>query len=313
MFHVDAAGDLLRNMLSADSPAVVTSSRPDNLVRAALLGSGRRYVLSAAPPLSSIEHLVRHGAPPLDATRGVLGDLAALFSLADRSGDGLVTQQGVAEDAPGTIGRIARHLELGCSRQDAESIAEAIASDLVVSNSEPSTFSGIDREDQAAVVGAADGLSAALSDGRYERLVTTRRFFTETATGGAPLEPIDATGRNRLLIYGPFVSLPAGDWTARCVYSFSPGLIGTPMTVDVIHFVGGFTELARTSFVVTSAGRFDVDVRFVLTEPSAVLEIRLFSDKAIFDGTISLGYVEFRRTPEAGSSSARESTLTMNT
>jgi hypothetical protein len=302
LLHADLGGDLLRHLLSSEHPPVFTSSRPDRLVRDALLGSGRRYILSAAPPRASLEHLVRHGAGPLEATRGVLADLAALFSLAGPESGAIVSQGDVAKDASGTVGRIARHLGLDCSPADTSAIADIISSEIgdgtaAASLSEP------DREDEAAVAAALDGLSMALSDSRYDRLVATRRFFTETVTGGAPLEPIDATGRNRLLIYGPFLSLPAGDWTARCVYSFSSGLIGTPMTVDVIHFVGGFTELARTSFMVTSAGRFDVDVRFAHTEPSAVLEIRLFSEKAIFDGTISLGYVEFRRSDDGQSAS----------
>lgn len=306
VFHADGAGDLLRNILSADTPAVATSSRPDNLMRQALLASGRRFILSAAQPQASIEHLIGNGAAPLDATRGVLADLAALYGLVAANKDGIVTQDDVLRDAAGTVSRIARRLALECSPEDAGAIADAISSALVPTAPGAVAPSSIDREDQAAVAGAVDSLTTALSDGRYERLVATRRFFTETATGGAPLEPIDATGRNRLLIYGPFISLPAGDWTAHCVYSFSPGLVGTPMTVDVIHFVGGFTELARTSFVVTSAGRFDVDVRFAHTEPSATLEIRLFSEKAIFDGTISLGYVEFRRTLRAGNASASD-------
>jgi hypothetical protein len=303
LFHADSGGDLLRHLMAVETSPVLTSSRPDRLVRDALLGSGRRYVLSAAPPHASVEHLVRHGAGPLDATRGVLADLAALFTLAGPEGGAVVSQDDVTKDASGTVGRIARHLGLDCSPQDASAIAEIISSEIAGTTISAVLSSDADREDQAAVAGALSGLSMALSDSRYDRLVATRRFFAETVTGSAPLEPIDATGRNRLLIYGPFLCLPVGDWTARCVYSFSPGLIGTPMTVDVVHFVGGFTELARTSFMVTSAGRFDVDVRFTHTEPSAVLEIRLFSEKAIFDGTISLGYVEFRRSEEGQSAS----------
>lgn len=297
-FHADVATDVLRHLLVAEASSVITMSRPDRVVRDAILGSGRAYVMSTASPRASVAYLAHHhGFASIDATRGVLGDVASLLSLVESNRRLVVLPEHATGRAAETVSRIASHFGLTCN----DGIAATIAADCAAAFS-PDELTGavefdseLDLEERRAVHGALDGLNHALVDGSYDKVVAARRFFTADVTGAAPLEPIDATGRNRLLIYGPFLALPAGDWTARCVYSFSEGLVGTPMTVDVIHFSGALVELARTSFAVTAPGRLDVNVRFQHVEPSAVLEVRLFSDRAIFDGTISLGFVEFSR------------------
>jgi hypothetical protein len=205
----------------------------------------------------------------------------------------LMLPSGAEGSGPGSVQAIASHFGVECSEDEARAIHEAALPQLA--ETETARALEFSRDEEVAVAGAVDGLNGILVDGRFERIAATRHFFTYAGSGKPPLDQVDATGRNQLLLFGPYISLPPGDWTARCVYGFSEGLVGTPMSIDVVHFLGGFHELARTSFTVTSSGRLDVNVRFLHTEPSALLEVRLFVDRAVFDGTVSFGFVEFRR------------------
>lgn len=289
--HVDRAEDLLRELMTRDGPLVITSSRPDGTVRRAVTEARRPFIVAAASPRDSVGHLIAHDVAPLDATRGVLGDLASLVELSARAEGLAVTFRDAAEDGARTVTAIARHFGVECGDSRAAAVAEA-CSGLLAANP---AVRVPDAGERVGVEAALAGLDGALSGASVDRIVVTRHFFRADPDGRPSVDALDATGRNRLLVFGPFVALPAGDWTARCAYSFSDGIVGTPMSVDVIHFVGGMRELARTSFVVTSPGRLDVNVRFVHDEPSASIEVRLFCDRAIFDGTISFGFVEFSR------------------
>lgn len=303
--RAETAQDLLRELLTSSEPGVVTLSRPDVIVTDAVVASGRPFLLAAPAPRSSVEFLVREtGASHLDAVRHVLADLSTLAALARAEGRLVIEAESVSKDAPATIGRIAAHLGLTCTRGEAAALSSAAAPLLFGRPDDPEfgTRPTWTSEENLIIEGAVNGFRHVLTTGRFDSIVAARHFFRIGGGGEIPLNAIDATGRGRLLIYGPFLSLPPGDWTARCVFSFSSGMIGIPMSVDVIHFVGGFHEMARTSFTVTSAGRLDVNVRFVHAEPAASLEIRLFSDRAVFDGTISLGYVEFNRNTAAADS-----------
>jgi hypothetical protein len=193
---------------------------------------------------------------------------------------------------------------MACSDSLAEDIDNRVRAESTARNFErPATSatdqvgSGSEREETLAVEAAVTGLASLLSDGQRGRVVATRRLFTVTDTGASPVGPIDATGRRRLLVHGPYLSLPPGDWTARCVYGFSAGMVGTQLSTDVSHVLGGPHELARTTFNVTAPGRLDVNIRFVHADPAARLEVRLFCDRTIFDGQVSVGLVEF--TPSA--------------
>jgi hypothetical protein len=299
---VNESADLLRELLAEEAPTVVTTSRPDRGIVQAVERSGRPFVLSAAPPISSAAHQHAETAGPVsELIREVMADTSALASLANAPGRLVIDIEAAANGAD-TIQTIAAHLGLTCDSSEAAAInariKTAIGSEIAERSRDLTERAPLSREEELALEGALAGLDRTLIDGSIGKIVATRLLFHIEGSPEPPLGLVDATGRNRLLLYGPFLPLPLGDWTARCVYSFSPGLIGTPMSVDVIHFGGGFHELARSSFTITSGGRFDVNVRFVHTEPSGRLEVRLFNDRAVFDGTLSLGFIEFTKNRE---------------
>lgn len=289
--RADAAGTVLSRLMSGRGVSVLLSTRPDAIVRQALREAQLPVVLAATSSKSGVEHLIsERGFGPSEAVRVVLGDLAVLAEFIDGPRTLKVTSRQAIESGAETILLIAGSFGIPCGAAEAAAIAGNAAGALQPESPSRVSYGA----EQVAIDAVLDGIEGALLGEAPNRIVVTRHFFTAD-TGGAPLSAVDATGRNRLLFWGPFVPLPSGDWTARCVYSFSAGVVGTPMSIDVIQSVGGLRELARTSFVVTSAGRVDVDLRFLHDEPEAAIEVRLFSDRPIFDGTVSLGFVEFRR------------------
>jgi hypothetical protein len=111
--------------------------------------------------------------------------------------------------------------------------------------------------------------------------------------GDRPGEPaprvIDLTGPSRVLVYGPYLRLPAGRWSARAVLAFSPQCAGTPFTVE-LH---GSARFGHCRFVVAQAGVFAVT--FPVTVPSAreALEMRLVSQRGAIEGILGLEGIAF--------------------
>lgn len=126
-----------------------------------------------------------------------------------------------------------------------------------------------------------------------ERFVVSRLLFND-AKQEAIHGTIDVTGRAQLLAFGPYIYLPAGRWRARLVLGFSHEVEGAQLLVDVA------VDLARdiktqSAFTVATAGRQEVTLDFAHDQPMAPIEFRIFSQKAIFDGRMALGFVEVTR------------------
>jgi hypothetical protein len=138
--------------------------------------------------------------------------------------------------------------------------------------------------------------------GRGERpqsILTSRLLFLDATRGAIPVSgPIDATGRPGVLFYGPRTCLPRGKWRARAVVAFSQHLVGHTFGIEVTTG-GGSTRLGEAAFSIDAPGRHDMMIPFENPDPDAPIELRLSSKRGVFDGTLSLGYVEFAAIEEA--------------
>jgi hypothetical protein len=147
----------------------------------------------------------------------------------------------------------------------------------------------------ATVSAALRGFDS-LNEGIPPRSVlVSRLLFSDAAREGAPVDrAIDATGRPRVLFYGPYAFLPAGIWRARIVVAVSEQLVGRSFGVEIAAG-GGNATLAQSAFNIEIAGRRDMVVEFKHDDFALPIEVRFSSVTGIFDGTVSLGYVEFSR------------------
>jgi hypothetical protein len=124
-------------------------------------------------------------------------------------------------------------------------------------------------------------------------------LFNDSTKGGKPIEgPIDATGRPQILFFGPYVHLPSGVWRARTVVAFSEQLVGQSFRIEIVSGREAST-IADRSFPIDAPGRHDLIVDFENDDYSTPLEVRLSSERGVFDGSLSLGYVEFSTPAES--------------
>lgn len=143
----------------------------------------------------------------------------------------------------------------------------------------------------------ADGFDPLAERRPMSRIVVMREFFymmADERTVNARV--VDATGRPRCLFWGPYLALPAGWWTLRLVIGFAGELVGRPFMADIAGTdADGIDQIASTEFVVENAGRREIILPFHVPSPTTRLEFRLYSQKAVFDGRVALGYAELTR------------------
>ncbi len=151
------------------------------------------------------------------------------------------------------------------------------------------------------------GLATALASyaevtlGRWPReIVWPLELFTRV-DGRAWSEPFDLAGPARALLYGPYMHLPAGDWTARVEFEVAGALSGVEAMTDVrTHAV-----VAQKAFVMPAKGVFAYDLDFAISDPHQPVEIRLFLRKAAIEGVFLVRSVTLKPGRAAALSSAR--------
>jgi len=103
-------------------------------------------------------------------------------------------------------------------------------------------------------------------------------------------DPIDLAGPARALLYGPYMHLPVGDWTARVEFEIFGALSGVEATTDVR--IG--EVVTEKALVLPANGVFAYDLGFDIRDPHQPVEIRLFLRKAAIEGVFLLRSVKVR-------------------
>jgi hypothetical protein len=93
-------------------------------------------------------------------------------------------------------------------------------------------------------------------------------------------DPIDLTGPARVVLFGPYMHLPAGDWTARVEFEIDGAVSGVEAAADVrINEV-----VTEKAFVMPAKGIFAYELSFRVEDPHQAVEIRLFMKKSAIEG-----------------------------
>jgi hypothetical protein len=113
--------------------------------------------------------------------------------------------------------------------------------------------------------------------------------------GDAPGETLPVTvevaGRARILAYGPYLPLPAGDWRATAFLGFSPDIGKMPFILEAD--TGG--AVARGFFEVERGGIFTLELDFQVADALHPVELRLISQDSALEGQIALMEVELKQ------------------
>jgi hypothetical protein len=197
-----------------------------------------------------------------------------------------------SRDLSSAVAAIADHLNLAiASREIEEIIAEVAAANISATTPAAGDWSaGMAEEEAAVVVGALGPYAKRFSGNPLDEIVWSRDLFYQE--GHRPAERVvDITGPSRYLIYGPFVTLPPGAWSAEILVGFSQEASEINFVVDV--FAGAQLNSARLS--PTGSGVVQVNIGFQIAESNDnLIEIRIMNERAVFDGKLAMVRVGLR-------------------
>ena len=266
---------------------LVKGDQPGAWLRRMLLSTHKPFVLALDEPETAASDLVsRYGLVPSDATRRLGCSCASIVPCLRLPGALVLRADPHWHEPLVTAGEMARHLGIEIDPGEIERIvAEVTAAGL---GPETSDAAQLDEAALALVKGALSAYADHFSGAALDRITWGRELFLidgqQPATGA-----VDVTGRVRALIYGPYISLPPGNWLAEVVLGFSQEATDVNFVVDVLS---AGSQLSVTSIRPPERGVFPIDLSFTIGEENdRPVEFRVVNERAAFDGRVMLGHV----------------------
>lgn len=128
--------------------------------------------------------------------------------------------------------------------------------------------------------------------------------FIDHDRPGHPLSGLQQLmGPARLLIYGPYLHLPAGSWEARVEFDVYDNYSGNRIQADVLS--GAQDLLTAVTTLLPAQGAFAFVLRFDVTEPLLPLEIRVGILEGAIEGTLRLRQVHIARSASGANTPAK--------
>ncbi|MEZ5817627.1 MAG: hypothetical protein R3D44_11125 [Hyphomicrobiaceae bacterium] len=263
--------EICRLMRQSGAPILVVLDPPADIVAAAMQRFGtdlRESVRASAKSLSAIHDLA---FCPTSFCIGPSSSGAA------------------AEDLAATISRaFGIALEPQKWRRVVELIQKADATPPKLSpKAQPTTDVG-----SAPEIPALGGFDEVMAGRPASAFVwPTVTFMTAEPLGEPLYGPVTMTGGRRCLIYGPYLHLPAGQWTAELEIEVWENTSGNVLKIDV-HTDRVIWEAGAP---LPEAGRFKCRVPVNVDEPRLPIQIRLFVDEGALEGRLALHHVTIAR------------------
>jgi hypothetical protein len=283
---------------------VMGARQPDERLRASLTATNARFVVALDDPRSAVADILGNTNADLKAvTRAIANSCPLVMQCANSPGAITIRGHQAEFDAVRAVSAIAHHFELTLDGGEAERIVEELAvHDLCYvakgPDEEPARSTGARHK---LVEGALSSYAKCFAGDDLASIIWPRELFIVNGDSGKGLsDALDVGGGMRILIFGPYIHLPAGSWTARVFLGFSPEAAGHTFLVDA--YSGG--QLGSTSFQPERAGVYTVDINFSLDEPSGQgVEIRVWVWTDYARGQLAFGQVILRplamRQPDA--------------
>jgi hypothetical protein len=293
--------ELALAMIRTGAPHFVICSRqPGGGVQTALARAARRFVAVLEDPRAALRDLAtRPGIDLIAGTRAVASSCASMMSCASMPEALVLNGRRCGHDPVATARLITHHLELGLADADIQNVVSALADEGVVpvQTEDDAWWVGLEEPQQALVNGALGAYIDHFAGGDFGNITWERHLFfifeDPPARDSVPAtRPVDITGRMRCLLYGPFINLPPGSWSARVVLGFSSE--AAAMTYVVEAFAG--SQLNHVRIQPAAERIFEVDLHFSIdASVDHPVQIRIYSERAAFDGRLALGYVALTR------------------
>ncbi len=250
-----ALDELGRFMIGTQCRHLVVGARqPDERLLRALAANHTPFVLALDDPADAVADIIAGtGASPKHAVRAVANS-CAMISAFERMPAALVMHGNkVRADPPAAVAAIAGHfglpIDLAGEAFDVPELDPNGALDGVA-------------PDVARMIEGALSPYRQLFSADHLSEITWRRdlFFVADDASRSPTEPIEISGGSRILIYGPYILLPPGSWSAQIVLGFSPEAATASYLVDI--FAG--SQLASTTFQPGGRSIYNASLTFSL-------------------------------------------------
>jgi len=148
-----------------------------------------------------------------------------------------------------------------------------------------------------AMIDGALGTYAGTFEGAPLGNITWTRelFSTGGDPSGYPQLPIDlrSTLNGRFLVYGPYLSLPLGTWSAEVFFGFSVDAVGQTIHLNIGNLKG---TIATSEFVVTQPGPTSAEIFFSLAGgQNENVEIRILVGRDSAPGQMTFEHAVLRQ------------------
>jgi hypothetical protein len=288
---VDAVGLILLG--TSASHLVVGARQPDAQLRAALEETKARFVLALDDPRATVYDLALKRDIPLSRiTRAVANSCPFLISYVSMEGALALHVSDAASDPRGAAAAIARHLDIQVNEAEIAGIVGDLAFAGIAprrSENGPHPNAAFSEAGRKMVDGALAAYAQYFAERSMGPIIWTRDLFILGEDGTRqPTRPLDISGGSRILIYGPYVHLPPGRWSARVLLGFSKESAGYTFFVDV--FAGA--QIGVTRVQPAGTGIFDAEITFSLEGPHDIgIEIRVVLGEMAKAGQMAFGHV----------------------
>jgi hypothetical protein len=291
----------LGTIRSRSTSIVVVSRQLFGRLRPAIAQAGVPFIVALDDPRHAVEDLVvGQGGDLLDVTRAVARSCASVGSLAANPHAMVLRGDRDGIDPLATAEAIARHFALAATEADLVSIIDGLAeAGATPTRAETSWWNDLDERQRLLVNGAVGPYAAHFSGADLGPITWERELFylhEEGKPGEFPLaaRPVDVTGRARILVFGPYLNLPSGAWTATLALGFSPAATEISYAIEI--FAG--TQLAVLKVQPGSERYLEATLQFSVDEDvDGLIEVRIRNERAAFEGQLALSHVTL--TPQA--------------
>lgn len=273
---------------------IVCSRQAAPRLQSEILQAGRPFLIALGNPFAALRKLVaRDGYDLPGATRAVANGCAAMLTIA-RGSPALVLRPADAVNARTVASTIAKHLNLDIDQDVLRRVVEHLPdAELDPEEAEVQAWRDeLPERERAVIAGVLDPYVHCFDGEPLERVVWEPELFfmNEDGAGLTPgplTRPVDLTGRPRPVVYGPYVSLPPGPWSATVVLGFSPEAAGMNFFIEI---TAGAT-LAQSRVTADREQVVEIQLAFTIDESiDHPIEIRIWTERSAIDGRLALGY-----------------------
>ena len=286
--------ELARLLIVTDASSIVIGARqPDPGLHRALDRIQARFIVALDHPrVAAADLLEQTGAPKEAVARAVANSCARLMHYSPLPGAMTLHGDGARADPAGTVAAIARHLGVTLAADEAAAIVEELArGGLALAPALADWSSRLPENAQKTVAGAVAGYEECFAGRGLGQIVWNRDLFFGGDERSRATDVMELAGNARVVVYGPYIHLPAGHWTAQVYLGISPEAAGQMLLIEAYAGV----PLAAASLQPPSAGIFVVEVSFALGDPGGQgVEIRVCVAQDDAQGRLAFGRAVLR-------------------